>query len=213
MTSSINNLTQCSNCDLCHNQKPLLDFHFKGTVFWVGLSAVKVSNVNEDAPLSINTNSGHLINAIEQSFIDVEFYKTNLVKCLPLKEGKIRYPSKKEMESCYSNLRLEIQTLRPQLIFLLGRQVASFVAEVNKYDKISKFNDDFDYQPFNIGQTVFIPVHHPSYILVFKRKRVEDYIKQITRIIGERSYAMSAISKTFVPLQQVRYQASYTDIS
>ena len=41
-------------------------------------------------------------------------YKTNLVKCLPLtEEQKLRYPNKKEIDSCYEHLAEEIQELSP----------------------------------------------------------------------------------------------------
>ena len=200
MKPTIHNIAECTNCNLCHNQRPLLDFYFKGTVFWVGLSAVKVSNTYEEIPLSLNTNSGRLINDIEKSFIDVEFYKTNLVKCLPLRKGKIRYPTKNEMKSCHSNLSLEIQTLKPRLVFLLGKQVASFIAKSNNCHEVFKFDDNFDYQSFKIGETVFVPIHHPSHVLIFKRKRVSNYIKQIERIIKETSAVYTPASNLTMPL-------------
>ena len=200
MNPTIYDIAECTNCDLCHNQRPLLDFYFKGTVFWVGLSAVRVSNANEDTPLSVNTNSGNLINEIEKPFIDIEFYKTNLVKCLPLRKGKIRYPTKNEMKSCYSKLSLEIQTLKPRLVFLLGKQVASFIAKNGNCHEVFKFDDNFHYQSFNIGETVFVPIHHPSYILIFKRKRVNNYIEQIKRIIKETSTVYTSPSSLTMPL-------------
>ena len=197
MKSSIYDIVECTSCNLCHNQKPLLDTHFNGTVFWVGLSAVRVSNIDEETPLSTNTNSGSLIHEIEKPFMNVEFYKTNLVKCLPLKKEKIRYPTSNEMKSCYNNLSLEIQTLKPQLVFLLGKQVASFFVKNNNRRTVVEFDDDFYYQSFNINETVFVPIHHPSYILVFKRKRISDYIEKIKMIIEEVNIALKTPQSYF----------------
>ncbi len=179
------NIAECTNCMLHHNQKPLLDTLFKGHVFWVGLSAVKVSSVNTEIPLSINTKSGNLVNSMEEPFTDIQFYRTNLVKCLPLKNEKIRYPTKNEMLDCYSNLNFEVQQLKPKLIFLLGRQVTSFIAKRENYTSPFKFDMDFCYQSFNNNGIRYVPIHHPSYMLIYKRKRLSDYTAQIRRIIRE----------------------------
>jgi hypothetical protein len=45
---------------------------------------------------------------------------------------------------------------------------------------------DFNYTTFCIGNQVFVPGHHPSYILVFKRKRRSEYMGAIKRIIEEQ---------------------------
>jgi DNA polymerase len=132
--------------------------------------------------LSNNTNSGKLINSIEFFIPNVNFYKTNIVKCLPLKEEKIRYPFKKEMETCFFHLENEIDSLNPRLIFLLGKQVSEFV--LNKYGiKEYSLNDNFEYKSFKVGNYRLVPIHHPSYILVYKRKRLQDYMKNIESII------------------------------
>lgn len=174
-------IKSCNKCILHHNQCPVLQPCDNAEVFWVGLSAVKVSNSNE-IPLSESTNSGKLIHSIEALSDDATYYKTNIVKCLPLKNGKIRYPSKKEMEKCFFHFENELDILKPELVFLLGKQVATFV--LSRYGiKEYNLNDDFDYKVFQVGNFNFIPVHHPSYILIYKRKRMQDYIKKIERII------------------------------
>jgi Uracil-DNA glycosylase len=150
-------------------------------VVWVGLSAVKATNKDE-TPLAVNTNSGKLIYSIEASLSDYTFHKTNLVKCLPLLGEKIRYPSNPEMKSCYSNLELEINHLKPKIIFLLGKQVASFVLKQHNIQEI-QLSDEFHYQTYSVNGILFIPIHHPSYILVYKRKMVDNYIKGIGDLI------------------------------
>ncbi|MBZ0203271.1 MAG: uracil-DNA glycosylase family protein [Ignavibacteria bacterium] len=180
---SIKEIQSCRNCNLCANQKPLLDKSINAEVFWVGLSAVKVNNVKSDTPLSPRTNTGKLISEIEKCNQQYRFYKTNLVKCLPLDNDKIRYPNKAEMNKCYSNLDFEIRKGKPKIVILLGKVVIDFVSKIINLTK-AKLNDNFNYETFKIDDTIYIPVHHPSYILVYKRKRIEEYIGNISQILA-----------------------------
>jgi uracil-DNA glycosylase len=185
MKKLYNSIKACKNCNLCKNQPPLLHHQNKADVFWVGLSAVKTDDFSEE-PLSSRTNSGKLINNIVDSFIDTDSYKTNIVKCLPLKDKSIRYPSSKEMESCYMNLTKEIDYFNPKIIFLLGKQVASFVLKKYGINNVA-FDDDFNFQPVEINDKVYIPIHHPSYVLVYKRKHLYSYISNIEQVIQSYS--------------------------
>lgn len=184
MNTGLKTISACNNCKLHRNQSPLLDSKSRGGVFWVGLSAVKVSNVESEIPLSPHTKSGKLIEEIETPFSDLNFYKTNLVKCLPLKDGKIRYPTKSEMFDCVSNFSLELHTLKPQLVFLLGQQVASFIARWANQCEVVKFHNDFNYMSFYINNTLCVPVHHPSFVLIYRRKTVDEYVMQIRNFIS-----------------------------
>ena len=147
-------------------------------------------------PLSTNTNSGKLINSIEFFIPNVSFYKTNIVKCLPLEGERIRYPSKKEMETCFFHLENEIDSLNPRLVFLLGKQVSEFV--LNKFGiKEFTLNDNFEYQSFEIGNISFVPIHHPSFILVYKRKKLQDYMNSIECIIKGKDQEEVEINKNY----------------
>lgn len=174
-------IKRCQGCPLYNNQAPLLDTNTDADVFWVGLSAVKVDSIKKETPLSTKTNSGKLISEIEQKNKRIDFYKTNLVKCLPLEEGKIRYPNKSEMRACCKHLNSEISEFKPKLVFLLGKQVSDFVTE----DKSIKYSEEFNYEVVVKGNTTYVPVHHPSYILVYKRKQVDAYISGITQVINQ----------------------------
>lgn len=146
---------------------------------WVGLSAVRVDSVKKDTPLSINTNSGKLIAEIENKARGVNYYKTNLVKCLPIEDQKIRYPKQKEMKSCSNHLQKEITQFKPKVIFLLGKQVSEFV--ISK--KLSTLSETFNYDCLEIDGLIYIPVHHPSYILVYRRKELANYKRGISILI------------------------------
>lgn len=181
-TNSLDKIKDCNKCRLCFNQKPLLDSKQKADVFWVGLSAVKVHDTSLTTPLADDSKTGKLISDIESLINSINFYKTNLVKCLPLNNDKIRYPSKDEMHACYSNLYSELSILRPSFVFLLGKQVSDFVIKSQKATPI-ELADDFNYKFFRKANTTFIPIHHPSYILIYKRKKIDSYINSIERIL------------------------------
>lgn len=163
----IEQIMNCRNCKLCENQLPLLDKTKACDIMWVGLSAKKVENVYINYPLESNTNSGKLIYEIENRNKNMKYYKTNLVKCLPLdKKNKIRYPTKNEMEKCVNNLLIEINSMEPKIVFLLGNIVYSFVNEYIKNNNMHL-------------KSKLIKVEHPSYIYVYKRKNKEEYIQGI----------------------------------
>jgi DNA polymerase len=182
MNNICHNIKNCQKCDLCKNQTPLVQTNKNNAdVFWVGLSAVKTNNESE-IPLSPTTNSGKLISSIEHLLPNVSFYKTNVVKCLPLKNDKIRYPLISEMKNCYSHLKTEMEAYNPKIIFLLGKQVADFIFD--KYNTQISLDENFNYHTYNFGKHIFVPVHHPSFILVYKRKKLSHYLQGIESIIN-----------------------------
>lgn len=163
----IEKIRNCRKCKLYKNQEPLVDKKYECDVMWVGLSAKKVEDVNKNYPLENNTSSGKIIEEIEKKRDDLTFYKTNLVKCLPLnEEGKLRYPTENEMEMCIKNLLMEIRELKPRVVFLLGNNVSKFVTKYCEKNSIKT-----DVKVFS--------VEHPSYICVYKRKNKDAYIKKI----------------------------------
>lgn len=184
----------CKSCGLDIYQGPALEQAKKAHIFWVGLSAVAFEEGEERLPLSPLTPSGSLIHLIETPLRNqFSFYKTNLVKCAPLKENKLRYPLRHEMEKCFPNFEWELDHLHPRTAFLLGRQVADFVFKKFGLPKPT-FSESFRYQSFKIGNTNFVPVHHPSYILIYKRKQVEVYTRKLRDIA--QKYSVNESSKT-----------------
>ncbi len=178
----------CKTCGLYLNQLPVLDYLKHSHIFWVGLSAVQFEKGIEHLPLSPTTRTGALISSIEEPLNEeISFYKTNLVKCVPLKDdGKIRYPIEHEMEKCFPNFQFELDALNPSVVFLLGKQVATFVMK-KKGIKEFELPDDFNYKSYEINNVSFVPIHHPSYILVYKRKLLKTYIKNIQKICNKVS--------------------------
>ncbi len=176
-------ITNCTRCTLCKNQKPLLDNERKVDVMWVGISAKRIKNIETETPLQADTNTGRLVADIEAECPDLQFYKTNLVKCLPLDEGgKLRHPSSFECSLCYPNLLEEIQRVRPQVIFLLGGKVTKFI--MGKIGiKVLKLS--YDYEAFQHNNKWYVPIHHPSYISIYRRKEKDVYIQSV-RVVLKR---------------------------
>lgn len=180
MHSKIRN---CKNCNLCENQPPLLQKAKKAHAMWVGLSAVRVDNLDCVEPLSPDTSSGKLIREIEGNIKSISFYRTNLVKCLPLKNGKIRYPTLNEASACFDNFILELKVIKPKFLILLGKQVSEFVQQ-RLGAKPSESCHIFDYQSVCVRGMKIISVHHPSYILIYKRSQVGQYAEAIQRAMA-----------------------------
>ncbi|MBR1926099.1 MAG: uracil-DNA glycosylase family protein [Clostridia bacterium] len=165
----MNILKKCEKCNLYKNQLPLIDNELRGDIMWVGLSAKQVVNVDKSIPLENNTNSGKILEIIEKRLPHLKFYKTNLVKCLPLNmSNQLRYPTTDEMFCCFHNLIYEINKIKPKIIFLLGKKVYDFVCK------------NIEGKGFDYANLFY--VEHPSYIYVYKRKRINDYVDKIVNI-------------------------------
>ena len=179
----IESIRNCEKCELCKNQCPLLETCTHCQVIWVGLSAKKVK-VDGEGPLSTETNSGKHIKIVEDACNGISTYKTNLVKCLPLNDkNKLRYPNRIEIENCICNLMDEIDYLQPRIVFLLGEKVYSAVGKCIKV-RFEKWNG-FEYSYKECNGVYYVPVHHPSYISVYKRKNIDMYIQGIKKVIDE----------------------------
>ena len=175
MMKDISKIKDCRRCSLYKNQLPLLDNIKDIDVMWVGLSAKEVNDIDKNIPLENNTNSGRIIEKIENNFDDISFYKTNLVKCLPLDNNKkLRYPTKKEIDMCINNLLCEISYFKPKVIFLLGNKVSSYVEKYLKNNNI-------------LINSKIITIYHPSYIWIYKKKELDKYIEDITLNIKENT--------------------------
>jgi len=168
-------ILKCDKCNLCNNQPPLLDnCKDNADVFWVGLSAKKVKSEMFSYPLASDTNSGKLILEIEKMLPKVIFYKTNIVKCLPLSDNnKLRYPTNSEIYSCIPNLIKEIEVLKPKIIFLLGKLVAN------------SFNDYIKRSNLTFNECKILEIKHPSYICVYKKGELNNYKNEIIEFIGD----------------------------
>ncbi len=168
-------IINCKKCSLYKNQLPLLDKIIEADVMFIGLSAKMIKN-DINTPLHPSTNTGKIIKEIELKLKDYKVYKTNLVKCPPLDcNNKLRYPNKLEIDSCLNNLFKEIKLITPKIVFLLGEKVHK-----NVLSKI--YSSSYEkYTPIKINNIIYLAIDHPSYVYVYKRKFMEEYINNIIK--------------------------------
>lgn len=121
------------------------------------IAIVGISNKPDCSPLDDSTNTGKIINRIIDHFPEVEFYKTNLVNFAPLNElGELRYPTKQEVKDNMPNLLNNIKDCN--VIVCLGNKVTNYLT--------GKINN-------------MISIKHPSYIWIYKRKDLDNYVNEI----------------------------------
>jgi DNA polymerase len=158
-------------------QKPLLMQLRASRVVCVGLSA-KLRKFPDEEPLDIRTNSGRVISKLEE-LCGFSFYKTNLVKCAPLENSKLRYPTKKEITYCMPHLRGEIAELQPKVVLMLGKQVTNGIARERG------FTPPQLYHSVQHHDITYLAIPHPSYLWVYKRKELTEILTKISQLITQ----------------------------
>ena len=151
-------------------------------VFFTGLSAVPTAQVDQEEPFSASTRSGNLLREVASELTSVRVYYTNLVKCLPLRDDKIRYPLRSELELCFSNYKAELTQLVPSKVVLFGKQVSGFIAEKLKL-RFEPSKGDFDFPVARRGTVEYLSAFHPSYVLVYKRRKLDLYKQRIAAFL------------------------------
>lgn len=156
---------------------PNSNFHSRW-IFFVWLSHKLWKNWDVLDAFCDSTQSWKIISDIIISSQKEDFiYKMNLVSWVPINEKwKIRYPDIDEKEAWLKDLIDKISLFKPKIVFLFWKQVSDFVIKKSKLEKMS--DNEYKY-----WETIVIFAPHPSYIAVYKRKNVGDYISFITNKI------------------------------
>lgn len=115
-------------------------------------------------------------------FTAPKVYYTNLVKCLPLHEGRIRYPHRSELELCFKNYKAELAQFVPRKVVLFGRQVSQFIA-AKLHLRFGDSSRDFDFPIAARAGVEYLAAYHPSYVLVYKRRKVDLYKRRIAEFL------------------------------
>lgn len=179
-------ILKCKKCKLHKENSPLLDILKEADIIFVGLSAKK-KTVQDEVPLDEKTKSGKLV--LQMMEIAKQYglssYRTNLVKCAPLDEcGKLRYPSKEEVNCCFSNLTQEIEQIKPKIIILLGDIVQKTI-ENKKQIKIGNTNNcEFPYTKAEDEEIFYVASYHPSYVLRSK-ERTKIYLGNFKQLLED----------------------------
>jgi uracil-DNA glycosylase len=155
----------------------------KPLAYIVGLSAKP--NCEHLAP---ETRTGNIIEKVVNRLPFVKIIKTNLVKTPPInQEGKLRYPNSNEMKLGWDELRNEInQEAYPTLLVTLGQQVSSFLRSQMGVQPVKpRLPSDFSFKSYLSQSTSHIlSIHHPSFVFVYRRKYIEQYIENVVLSIS-----------------------------
>lgn len=74
-----------------------------------------------------------------------------------------------EITKCLDNLIYEIEIVKPKTVFLLGKIV---------YDNVYKYYKD---NKLDVSKLFYI--EHTSYIYIYKRKYLKEYIEKVKNLI------------------------------
>lgn len=132
------------------------------TILFVG-----ISNKRDKDPFDSSTNSGKIIDSIVRG-ISCDCYKMNYVSYPPLDDlGRLRYPTKEELRNSFPEFQKKVQMLHPDLIIVCGKMI---LKELERHE----------YKKYPI-----LSILHPSYIWVYHRKELDQYIKDTKEKIKE----------------------------
>lgn len=149
----------------------------KPLVYFVGLSAKPMYG-----HLAPETRTGYIIEQIIHHLPSIKTVKTNLVKTPPIdREGNLRYPNPNEMKLGWNELQGEMNQTFPNLLVTLGQQVSFFLrSQMGVQPAKPQLSADFSYQSyFSQSKFYILSVHHPSFIYVYRRKDIENYVENV----------------------------------
>ncbi len=149
----------------------------KPLIYFVGLSAKPMCQ-----HLAPETRTGNIIERIIHQLPSVNPVKTNLVKTPPIDhEGKLRYPNLIEMKLGWNELQKDMNQTFPILLVTLGQQVSLYLrSQMGVHPVKPRLPDDFSYESYlSQSSSNILSVHHPSFVFVYRRKDVENYIDNV----------------------------------
>ena len=149
----------------------------KPLVYFVGLSAKP--NCEH---LALETRTGYIIEQIIHHLPSVKIVKTNLVKTPPIDQaGNLRYPNPNEMKLGWNELQNQMNQRFPDLLVTLGQQVSFFLrSQMGIQPAKPQLPSDFSYGSYlSQAQSIILSVHHPSFIYVYRRKDIENYVENV----------------------------------
>ena len=136
--------------------------------------------------LSEETLSGRIISNVEAKLRTESnyslFYRDNLVTNPPLTNGKLRYPTPKEMKSEWGSFEKRLANMQSNIVILLGGIVAEFFKEMRGIRMVACPSADGRFLKWaGVDETglLILAVAHPSYVGVYARKRIGEYAEII----------------------------------
>ena len=164
-------------------------------VYIVGLSAKP--HCEHLAP---ETQTGHIVEQIAQCLPSVRIVKTNLVKTPPIDEqGRLRYPNQNEMQLGWNELQDELYRTAPNLLVTLGQQVSSFLRfQMGVQPTKPHLPSDFSCESYLLqSASCILSVHHPSFVYVYCRKDVDNYVANVVLSISSLVFKSGRNAETW----------------
>lgn len=171
-------IKKCKKCELAKTRKNVVVG--KGAVLYPSILFVgEAPGVEEDnTGIPFVGRAGKML----QNWIDeiglnhkTDYAVINVVKCIPLENGKIRKPSINEIEACREWTEAQIKLLKPRLIVALGVIASQFLLDNFTLTMSAVQNKKFSTR---FGEVFCFP--HPAYFL---RRKIEPDISLLKKVI------------------------------
>lgn len=163
-------ITQCHLCDLCKSRRQSMSGYGSHQASIIFVDAFVSAAEDEGNDYYAGRSGAMLRDMIEKVLglsID-QVFVTHAVKCKPF---GFQTPSSSECNSCYPYLSRQIEMIAPSIIVALGSDA---------YRILSNGAEDFDPlrgQLIPYGNSLLIPIYHPTYLLrnpSFKKEAMRD---------------------------------------
>jgi DNA polymerase len=177
--------SSCRRCQLSNFRQCYVSHRGdeKGDVFFIGMCP----GANEDATgFPFVGDSGDILNMLlGESKFDIPYIISNIVACFPSDGPKTRdrkEPKQEEIIACASRLWMQLNSVRPKIIIVLGQVALSMFYPRHKKMSINKVYD--------LGTIRLAAMRHPAFISrmmndgdMFEYTTAIDFLKQLKNYI------------------------------
>lgn len=148
-------------------------------VFWIGVSAQRNERGSRTPPLTSETPTGAIIDQIIAACTpELPHTKLNLVDRVLLDEsGRLRPPTKDELAAAFRRMLRLMRQNRGALFIFLGNYIRDFFQSHEGKGKLNL------YTVYDIGTARAAFVHHPSYVRVYKYKKMAEYTSKVASLV------------------------------
>lgn len=157
MYKQLDNLYKCIKCtELVKSRKAVVvENIYKAKIVFLGEAPGTLEDIKGE--VFCGKAGQYLRSVINQYCNNNEYIILNTVKCHPLKN---RRPVMEEIRNCRSWLKLQIETINPVVVCLLGKTAASTMLDIYDMRLISKIGLNHKISTFNVFYN-----YHPSVII------------------------------------------------
>lgn len=147
----------CRKCDISviNDFKPCFRSANEGDILFIGEAPGHTENKTK---IPFTGKAGTYLRKVITTYGLLPFSVfTNVIKCQPPRN---RDPFEDEIANCKEYLLNDLSIIKPKIIVTLGTVATKLFIDDNNLLMIRYIN-----KPFTVGNTIIIPLYHPSYIL------------------------------------------------